>query len=148
MESEAKIREFEASFDRLYREYPEDPKVVYLASCYRSARGEHGVECNVHEASVLARRLWKLGLAVICPVKNTSMFGGIDVPDDCWLLGDFAMIRRCDAIVMHPNWETSSGAKQELEVARKHGLPVFYLMEHWRKLAAWAKKGASREVHT
>src|SRR5579859_1562807 len=140
MESDAKIIEWRAEFKRLNAEFPDRPKIVYLTSCYRSGRGEHGVDLYIADASELARKIWKLGLGVICPVKNTAFFGGIDIPDMCWLKGDFEMIRRCDALVMHPNWETSSGARMELEVAQEQGLPIFYLMSQWRKLAAWAKK--------
>lgn len=145
MESSARIREFDAEYKRLEREYPQNPKIVYLASCYRSARGEHGVDLHIAEASVVARKLWKLGLSVICPVKNTAFFGGCDIPDECWLLGDCAMIKRCDAIVMHENYETSAGARRELECAREAGIPAFFLMKDWRKVAAWAKGG--KEVY-
>ena len=141
MEARARITEWEAEFRRLEREYPVRPKLIYLASCYRSARGEHGVDQYIHEASVLARKLWKLGLGVLCPVKNTAFFGGIDIPDFCWLRGDFEMIRRCDGLVLHPNWESSRGADAERTVALAEGIPVFYLMEQWGKLAVWAKDG-------
>lgn len=141
MEAQERITEWRAEHKRLLRDYPVHPKVVYLASCYRSARGEHGVDQYVHEASVLARKLWKLGLAVICPAKNTAFFGGSDIPDQCWLLGDFAMIRRCDGFVLHPNWESSRGAAAELQVAQDAGLPIFYMTDGWTKLARWAKGG-------
>ncbi len=144
MESTSRQSEFTQSYDRLNREYPLDPKLVYLASCYRSAQGEYGVTRYFEDASHVARAMWKLGLAVICPVKNTSHFGGTDVPDQVWLTGDFAMIRVCEAIVMHPNWESSVGAKDELEEAKRHGKRVFFLEDNfkgdWKKLAAWAKK--------
>lgn len=146
MESQARITEWEAEFRRLEREYPERPKLVYLASCYRSAQGEHGVDKYIHEASVLARQLWKLGLVVHCGVKNTAFFSGPDVPEMCWLRGDFEIIRRCDGFVLHPNWEDSEGAKLELEVARECGLPVFFMPDNWRKLANWAKGGVTNDV--
>ncbi len=140
MESKARQSEFEQSHERLSREYPADPKIVYLASAYRSARGEYGVTEHINAALPVARAIWKLGLACICPVLNTAHFGGCDVPDEVWLAGDFAILRRLDAIVMHENSEASEGAQQELKVARNEGLPVFYLPKDWRLLAAWAKR--------
>ncbi len=144
MESATRQSEFKQSFERLDREYPANPKRVYLASCYRSSQGEYGVTRYIEEASHVARAMWKLGLAVLCPVKNTSHFGGSDVPDQVWLTGDFAFIDVCEAIVMHPNWEISSGARAELDYAKGLGLRVFYLEDgfkgDWKKLAAWAKK--------
>ena len=44
METRARIVEWQAEFRRLTRDYPARPKLVYLSSCYRSARGEHGVD--------------------------------------------------------------------------------------------------------
>src|SRR5579859_4747751 len=146
MESQTRISEFRQSYQRLNREYPVNPKLVYLASCYRSARGEYGVKEHIESAAQMARAIWKLGLAVICPAMNTAFFSGIDVPDTFWLTGDFVMVRRCDGIVMHPNWEESTGAQAELVEARLHGLPIFFIDEgykgDWKKLAAWAKKPA------
>ena len=141
MEAQARITEWKAEYKRLLRDYPKNPKVVYLASCYRSARGEHGVDKYIHEASVLARKLWKIGLAVICPAKNTAFFGGMDCPDWIWLDGNSAFIRRCDGFVLHPNWETSAGAEAERQVAVELGLPIFYMPDQFNKLAHWAKGG-------
>ena len=140
MESLKQITKWKTEYRRLEREYPEQPKVVYLASCYCSGRGEHGVDKYIHEAGILARRIWKLGLAVLCPVKNTAFFSGIDIPDKCWFYGDFEMLRRCDALIVHSNGSHSEGAQEEAKVAGEIGIPVFYLMERWRALAAWAKK--------
>ena len=140
MESPEQLAKWKRECRRLEREYPEQPKVVYLASCYHSERGEHGVDQYIHEAGILARKIWKLGLAVLCPMKNIAFFDGIDIPDTCWLHGNSEMLRRCDALVIHSNKELSEGIQEEISVAGDKGIPVFYLMERWKALAAWAKK--------
>ena len=145
MESLEQLTKWKTEYRRLEREYPEQPKVVYLASCYRSGRGEHGVDQYIHEAGILARKIWKLGLSVFSPVKNTAFFSGIDIPDRCWICGGFEILRRCDALVVHSNGSHSEGAQEEVRVAGQTGIPVFYLMERWRALAAWAKKGKEGE---
>lgn len=140
MESEARVQEFAASRNRLLAEYPERPKIVYLASCYRSARGEYGVREHIEAAAPVARAIWKLGLGCICPVMNTAYLGGCDIPTKVWLYGDFEMIRRCDGLVAHENAPDSLGAQKEIAVAFDAGVRIFHLPQDWRKLAAWAKK--------
>lgn len=39
------------------------------------------------------------------------------------------MLDECDAIVMLPNWEKSSGANVELSLAKSLNYPVFYLKD-------------------
>lgn len=147
METRDRVTEWRSEYKRLLKNYPIAPKRVYLASSYRSARGEYGVREYVQEAADLARKLWKIGLAPLSPVLNTAHFGGDDIPVLAWLLGDFAWVRASDALVVHPNAcdeegkVTSRGVAAEIEVARDAELPVFYLMDHWAKLCAWAKSG-------
>ena len=148
METQDKITEWRAEYKREMRDYPIDAKVVYLASSYRSARGEYGTCEYIQEAADWARKLWKIGLAVISPVLNTAHFSGEDVPNMVWLLGDFAIIRKCNALVVHPNAMegsvvTSRGVKVEIEMARSVDIPVFYLPESFGKLCKWAKFGTT-----
>jgi hypothetical protein len=99
-------------------------KLAYVAGPYRAAT-EWGVLSNIRDAESVAIELWKLGLAVICPHKNTALLGGI-VPDDVWLTGDLVMMERCDLVVMTPRWECSAGARAEKLRAEQCGLPVFF----------------------
>ena len=102
--------------------------LAYLAGPYRSAAGLPGIEANILAAGRIARDLWQMGFAVICPHKNTGLMDGA-IPDQGWLEGDFAMISRCDVIVMMPNWKESSGARAEHEFALQVGVPIFYWAE-------------------
>jgi nucleoside 2-deoxyribosyltransferase len=100
-------------------------KLAYVAGPYRAARERQVVE-NIRKAEEVALALWKLGFAVICPHKNTALFGGAHgLADDVWLQGDLVMLERCDLIVMTPRWADSSGAIAELQHARAKGIPVF-----------------------
>ena len=40
-----------------------------------------------------------------------------------------AELLRCDAVLAHPNWIHSRGARLEVEVARGLGMPVFYHLD-------------------
>ena len=100
-------------------------KVIYVAGKYNDERGEWYILCNIREAERAAQFIWLQGGVAICPHMNTRMWGGL-LPDDAWIEGDLEIIRRCDAIFMLPNWITSKGAKQELEFAMMHNIPVLY----------------------
>ena len=39
---------------------------------------------------------------------------------------DYVLIQKCDAIYMLKGWNTSSGAKNELNYAREHGLKTLF----------------------
>ncbi len=101
-------------------------KVIYVAGPYRS-KCEWQLEGFLRHAEDASLRLWKEGWAVICPHKNTAHFGGaLGMPSSTWLNGDLEIVGRCDAIMMLKGWESSEGAKRELEVAIEKGLDVFY----------------------
>lgn len=98
-------------------------KLAYVAGPYRS-NTESGVVHNIRMAEAVAIRLWRLGYAVICPHKNTALFGGL-APDDTWLRGDLTMLFRCDLVVLVPGWRCSRGSRAEVSAALGAGIPVF-----------------------
>lgn len=109
-------------------------KVVYVAGPFRG-RNAWEVEQNVRRAETLAREAWLFGAAVICPHANTRFFDGSG-PASLYLEGDLEILRRCDAVLLTPDWETSSGAKAEVLLARELGLPVLYEI---KELEEWLK---------
>jgi hypothetical protein len=60
-----------------------------------------------------------------CPAGPT--YRGHSNP--CWLRADLAALLTCDAILMLPGWEQSTGARTEHTVAETCGLPIHYLTE-------------------
>jgi hypothetical protein len=110
-------------------------KVVYCAGPYRSKDGPWGVRHNIDVATRVARELWLLGFAVICPHANTAWmdgpqpstnkFGATCGPGDArFLEGDLEILKRCDGLVLVGEWWLSAGAKNEREVALGI-MPVF-----------------------
>lgn len=97
--------------------------VVYLAGPFRGP--DHwAIAENVRQAERLALAVWRSGAACLCPHANTAHFQGA-APDQVWLDGDLAMLRRCDAVLMTPDWRHSAGARAEREWAVLHRIPVF-----------------------
>lgn len=107
-------------------------KLVYVAGPFR-APNSWEIEQNIRRAEALALEAWRAGAAVICPHANTRFFQGA-APDEVWLEGDLEMLRRCDAILMTPDWQRSQGATVEHAEAIRAGLFVFYSVEDLR---AW-----------
>jgi nucleoside 2-deoxyribosyltransferase len=83
------------------------------------------MEQNIRRAEALALECWRAGYATICPHSNTRFFQGA-APDGVWLNGDLEILRRCDALVLTPDWDRSSGARAEVSFALKHGIPVLH----------------------
>jgi hypothetical protein len=102
---------------------PTLPKLVYVAGPYRGPDA-WAIEQNIRRAETLALEIWRLGAAAVCPHANTRYFQGA-APDDVWLLGDLAILARCDALILTRCWRQSSGARAERAFALERGIPVF-----------------------
>jgi hypothetical protein len=120
-------------------------KLVYVAGPFRSMNqngksNAWGVQSNIMAAMKLALEVWKLGHAALCPHANTMFFQDADgCADEVWLDGDLEMLSRCDAMILTPDWEKSSGARRERLEAINQGKPVFYNIE---ELGVWLAEGA------
>ena len=99
-------------------------KVVYIAGPYRS-KTISGVVQNIRNAEKIALKYWKLGYAVICPHKNTSLLDGY-CDDKIWLEGDLEILKRCDIIVMMSNYIKSSGSASELNFAKENNIDIIF----------------------
>lgn len=107
-------------------------KVVYVAGPFRGPN-HWEIENNIRRAEALALEVWRHGAAAVCPHTNTRFFDGA-APDRVWLDGDLAILAKCDAILMTPDWERSSGASAERQFAIDRGMPVFHSLY---ELAQW-----------
>jgi nucleoside 2-deoxyribosyltransferase len=101
-------------------------KVVYIAGPFRG-KNHFVIAENIRNAERLALAVWQLGAAALCPHANTAHFQDA-APDDVWLTGDLELLRRCDAVLMTPDWERSEGARIERRFAMDAGIPVFHTL--------------------
>lgn len=111
-------------------------RVVYVAGPFRGPNSWE-IEQNIRRAETLALEVWRMGAAVLCPHTNTRFFQGA-ADDAIWLDGDLELLKRCDAILMTPDWQRSSGARAEEEFARVCGVKVFYSLDVLRQWLAGA----------
>lgn len=100
-------------------------RLVYLAGPYRH-ENENGVLTNILMARAWAIKILETaaGWFPVTPHLNTAFMGGT-TPDQTFLDGDLEILRRCDAILMLPFWEQSSGARAELFFAEERHIPVY-----------------------
>jgi nucleoside 2-deoxyribosyltransferase len=105
-------------------------KVVYVAGPFR---GPHhwAIAENIRNAERLALEVWRAGAACICPHLNTAHFQDA-APDHVWLDGDLELLARCDAVLMTPDWQRSTGAKAERDYATERGIAVLYTLDEMR----------------
>lgn len=102
-------------------------KRVYVAGPYR-AKDEVGVHRNILAADRIGMEIMGRGDVAIVPHKLFANWGGL-ADDAVFLRTDIWLMQRCDAVVVVPGWETSSGTKAEIAEAEKRGIPVFYWPE-------------------
>jgi len=100
--------------------------LIYLAGPYRAVEGK-SVERHIQEARTVAIDLWQQGHYVLCPHLNTAHFDrdASDIPDKAYLAGTLEMLRRCDAMVVQGDWESSEGTKEEIAYAESVGMPIY-----------------------
>ena len=104
-------------------------KVVYIAGPYTATK-QTGKHINILAAKLVAQQVWLHGHAAVCPHLNTADFEEAgptqEVPHHRWIEGDLAILARCDAVILLPNWELSLGATQEAMFAMSQKKPIFY----------------------
>lgn len=104
------------------------PYLIYIAGPYRATNAWE-IEQNIRRAEELALRVWEAGYPCICPHTNTRFYQGA-LPDSDWLEGDLEILKRCDAVLLTPDWAASFGARNEVAAAKRLGLPVFENLIH------------------
>jgi len=103
-------------------------KLVYIAGPYRGDGTPDCIHENIQVARIIAKKYWQAGYAVICPHMNSAYMDGV-CPDETFLEGAIEILKRCDGIVMMPNWQQSAGSRDELNMAIKLGLEIIYEVE-------------------
>lgn len=101
----------------------------------RPAARREFVERNIARAVQLGIKVAKLGACPIVPHANTAHPEYEEVqPYTFWIEATGEQLRRCDAVLFTEDWESSSGARNENEIAIDEAIPRFF---HLSDLAAF-----------
>jgi nucleoside 2-deoxyribosyltransferase len=98
-------------------------KVIYIAGPFRAATS-WGIAKNVRAAEERGFECASVGGMPLIPHANTAHFHGC-LTDEFWLSGTMELLRRCDAVLLVPGWEGSTGTKAEIREAGQLAIPVF-----------------------
>jgi len=96
--------------------------VCYIAGPFRADTAWEIAE-NVRNAERIGLGVSRRGYMPSIPHANTANFHG-EGTDAFWLEGTKELMRRCDAVVLVPGWQKSSGTQGEIREARQLGIPV------------------------
>jgi hypothetical protein len=124
------------------------PALVYVAGPYSAPTPEE-VQANVDRAIDAGNRLMDAGFRVRVPHLSHYQHARKPRPYRTWMEIDFADLSECDVLLRLPG--TSSGADEEVEVARRHGIPVYTSEERLLLLAqldAASVRSGEREIPT
>lgn len=100
-------------------------KLIYVAGKF-SDKTRADVEANILAAELVGVEVARAGFWPVIPHANTAHpeFESVQ-PYQFWIAATLELLRRCDAIVMVPGWQDSSGARGELSEALRLGKPAF-----------------------
>ena len=116
------------------RKTPPPPRITFRPDVFVYLSGpitaRHGftVEQNVAQAVRVYLRCLGDGLVCFCP--HLSGVLADEMSYATWMAYDLAIIDRCTHVMLLPRWDTSDGARQEVEYARSLGKPIVW--HDWR----------------
>jgi hypothetical protein len=97
--------------------YTPRPPFVFIKRCW-----------NIYKAWRLTAKLWDKGYLVICPVLNTSNFELLtNLTYGDYLKRDLELLKKCNLLILAPDWKKSNGCKAERAEAQKLRLRIIDL---------------------
>lgn len=103
---------------------------IYIAGPYRDPTTS-GVDRNIGVARDVMAELLRLGHTPFCPHAMTARCERDypDLPDEVYLRTDMEWLRLCEAVVLLPRWDKSSGTAAEVDEAERLGLTIYHDIE-------------------
>lgn len=104
--------------------------LVYVAGPYRGKSRFRIIRFfqvlrNIWRARRVAQELWRHGFTAVCPHLNTFLMDRLG-PPEMFIERDLEILAKCDALATVSGWSGSAGTKTEIELAGRHGIPVFH----------------------
>jgi len=105
-------------------------KLLYIAGPYRG-KNQFCVTANIERARSVAHDVINHLAPVWHPVTphlNTQYMDDL-ASHEYFLTGTLELMRRCDAVLVQGEWESSEGTIAEIAEARRLGMPVYFELE-------------------
>jgi len=119
-------------------------KIVFIAGPYFGDGRPEAIQANIARAETYQVALANLGIGFFCPHNHTHRFEiKAKQGEGFYRTLDMTFIERtANAILAIPGWETSNGARAEIEFAKRKGLPIFYPKspDDLSEVIAWANE--------
>ena len=115
-------------------------KRVYMAGPY-SANNVIDVLRNIGKGEAMAARLFKLGFAPFCPCHDKDfVIKNFNENFNVQQFYDYSIswLKVSEAVYLGEGWKNSKGTLEEIETAKKLGIPIF---ENIEELIAWRDNG-------
>jgi uncharacterized protein DUF4406 len=97
--------------------------------------GKEVASININKAFIYGRRIREAGCLVYIPHFHHFWDIVMPSPDEEWTEYGHEIISTCNGLFLMPDWVTSSGARSDVEFARRIGKPLF---EDLDVLKRWA----------
>lgn len=107
-------------------------RVVFVGGPF-SADTPEELDANIVRIEMLAHEVAAAGAAPVVPNSLGRTYKGHPAYE-FWIEATKVILRRCDALLVTPDWERSAGTRGEVAEARDLGMPVFYNLD---QLKTW-----------
>lgn len=98
-------------------------RLVYVAGPF-FAENAWEIEQNIRRAEALGLDVARCGAMPVIPHTNNRFYFGT-LPETFWKPAVMELMRRCDAVIFTPDYERSSGAREERVEAARLDIPRF-----------------------
>lgn len=96
-----------------------------MESVYISGPMTGRIDFNYPMFNSVAQVIRSFGYIVYNPAESFN--GRTDLPKEVYMKEDIGLVLKSDCVVTLPDWEESTGAQLEVEVAKACGIPIIDL---------------------
>lgn len=119
-------------------------KIVFIWGPYFGDGDKAKIQGNIRHAEQCQIALANAGVGFFCPHNHTEHFEiKATANENFYRELDMVFLQKMtDAVMAVPGWETSAGARAEIEFAKRKGLPIFYpeSPDNLGLIVDWAKE--------
>lgn len=103
-------------------------KIIFIAGPYFGDGTKEAIQKNIRQAEQYQIALANVGIPFFCAHNHTEHFEEkAKAPEEFYKRMDMEILKRaCDAVLTIPDWETSTGAREEVAWAQQNNIPVFF----------------------